>query len=513
MLVGSGCGSETVSFEIGFSGFFFSPQLRQDLDGLSPAEEQDEAPIYHTADSGGLVSAMVPEGVPNGRLATLRRSEVLWTTGDIEVNYETVFFRPTGDGAPFPMSAGAYDPTLPDYDAGVPVANYMAVSERGATEPFSRRYLVWNDRPIRPEDLADGYDFQTIPIHTALEICRDGDALGDPFEPAAGLDRDCILRPANRHLCSGGQSIPSYLPWTVLGCSIQGLADATVRVRVIGPAGGSVTDDFPNAPEAPLFIGSIKRVDRPRVLTRSLRFQNERCLMRNGEDCDADHRASLRAAREECLPGGTVRVPGSFCYQPGPGIDEGLRFASLQGEWTYEVPANPDGTLLENFAPGVSLTKLKFKVPDGRGGLRYVQAEQLRRVRFDTIVERGSVRGRCPAETEPGTGHAVVLLSGCDFAGDVTPSWADGALDPAETPSRDARIRWSIGFISGASDDVPLLRRIDTVLVEVGIDAYGRPIYEPRSEPVGPATADGVLTRDLPAIQGDAAFVEFHVAP
>ena len=33
------------------------------------------------------------------------------------------------------------------------------------------------------------------------------------------------------------------------------------------------------------------------------------------------------------------------------------------------------------------------------------------------------------------------------------------------------------------------------------------------SAPVGPAMADGVLTRDLPAIQGDVALVEFHLTP
>ena len=494
LLVGGGC-DEVIEIDMRFERTFFASALRADLNPVTPAQQSATALSYSNGAGGTLVSALRPRGPDGDRLAQLRTSDVLWTaTGNMTLAWEVMFDELLLNGERPRQTNGAYSLQVA---TNAPRVKKGAWSARGATVPFSRQYLVVDEDLVLVADaFEDGFHGPgaMAGITVIATECSGGAAASDPASPAVALTEGCTA--ADLAGCTGVSPL-SMPPWTTIDCDRSYARDTSITLDVatrpgLAPLSGSAT----SVPAR--LTPHVKKVDAGRKLVRPLVLESQRCLMRgddgSGVDCDAEHLTVLQQARA-CRGFGQALAPDAWCgsgiaHLPGSASDKA--FSSIQSEWTFTTPRLPDGRLLENFAPGVAIERIKVFSVDGQGARRDLQAIEVRRIRFDTVVASGSQGGRCRLpQNASGVAHFSLSRGDCDFQGDVTPAWAEGLLDLSV--GMDALLQWKVGLVVRASDGVVL----------------GEIIHGPNvTEAI---VGDGVLERDLPVRPGDALFIEFEL--
>ncbi|NKB99526.1 MAG: hypothetical protein GKR90_13660 [Pseudomonadales bacterium] len=513
-----GCGSETISFDLKFTGMYFAAQ---------PDPGNNHTPIS--------VIHVTPDDIPVG--STPQTVATYWTTptGSFRMGWETVIREPLADGNRLGISNVGMGSTTDeiDYDAPAPGTKQASINARGIIQPITDMFLVYDENLLKRDLYEDGFHTLEEIMQTSLVQCSGGPT--NEYNQVVTLSSSCSNQALTSAYCSGASGI-SHLPWTSTGCSFRVSQDVDQVMDVILPTGDSAETAVTGTPSGyfrPTIKPKIRIIDGPRSLIRPLNFDSQRCLMRTpdgGESgCDTAHLSALEQGRD--CRGFTTAPPqrGRWCGHgslplggtPYPGLSEDIDFSYVRSTWKYTVE-DANGNLEEEFSPRVRVNWVRIFAthpendPPSPGEIaplspafptiedrRYFSAEEL----SELVVEGFEY---CVLETQPGTNigrfnlQDCVKSSGNHFQALATPARIDGSLTV-----------WSVRFQVDATADASIPTGYvgpEPTCLETDIGTLCNQPDIPTGEEVF-QVGDHVLSRDVPVNARDRLWIEFEMSP
>lgn len=491
--------AQTVPATASFRTIKFSAKVRPNLEPVSP-QEAASAPVLFSdsiADQNAPISGLLPVVADARDIAGLGFAPVLWVPGGtaIRLSYETIATEPRFNGRIPGLTAGPWLDTIGSQPED---ARELTINARGINDPSTRRFLVLRD--LNPPVVLDRNLFQggffpnDLGATVGLERCATIPVpitAGD--DPPASSRVSCIRAPITPATCNGTPRSNSTFSFTLIDCRLRDVPFRDTQYRLtaaysLNPA-ISIPTAFPGSTVEPKVLGQIKVVAGERILRRGASRAPEQCLVPDGTagtaPCSDAQLERLRiwrfcAGRLVLRPG---EVPPNVTCPRYSVPPEGYR--SVTGNWTFTVADPRTGRFTETFLPSVPVWRVKVRITNSAGAVRYLNANEITEMRV--VVPNRNNEVACTITAEPGTGHASVDVSVCDSSNfaPVTVAWVGN--------DKASPVTWKL---------------------VIRIDAKPRLVIGKDCDPLGRCrelVATNALANDLPIRSDDKVEFEFKV--